>query len=64
MFHLCAADSDEQHIFDQTEASDYIIVLSMLQNWSHMYSVIIVLSNLQALSQFIMLLSWVLFYHI
>ena len=36
--YLCAGNSCEQNIFDQIETTNQIIVISMLQNYSHMYS--------------------------
>ena len=36
--YLCGGNSCEQNIFDQIETTNQIIVISMLQNYSHMYS--------------------------
>ena len=37
-FFWCTGNSDKQSIFDSTEISDLIMVISMLQHWNHRYS--------------------------
>ena len=35
--YLCAGNSCEQNIFDQIKTTNQIIVINMLQNYSHIY---------------------------
>ena len=43
MFYLRMGDSNRKNIFDKTETTNHIMIVNMLQSWSHTYFILYII---------------------